>query len=160
MNDIQFSSGSAKAIAVTGRQKWKVYLASHAQMAASAVAMFNKANNLAFSSSRLPRASPRACAMLFQWPGGVSVPAPSAQNKAIWLCSSVRVEPTAAPSSLTSSQSSAYCGLSRDGGPGGRNCELLLIANGTTNPHCGSKYGRKAGGVGIHTPGPLAPGRG
>src|SRR6266480_7278525 len=40
INDIQFSSGSAKLIAVTGRQKWKVYLASQAQMAASAMAMF------------------------------------------------------------------------------------------------------------------------
>ena len=86
MNDIQFSCGSAKAIAVTGRQKSKVYLASHAQMAASAMAMFNKANNLAFSSSVLPCAAARTCAMLFQCPGGVSVPAPSAQNRAISVC--------------------------------------------------------------------------
>src|SRR6266496_4851321 len=117
MNDIQFSCGSAKAIAVTGRQKWKVYLASQAQMAASAMAMFNKANNLAFSSSVLPRAAEIVCAILFQWPGGVSVPAPSAQNKALSVCSSVRGEPTAAPSSLTSSKSAAYRSLSRDGGP-------------------------------------------
>ena len=66
MNDIQCNSGSAKAIAVTGRQKSNVYLASQAQMAASAMAMFNKANNLAFSSSVLPRASAIICAMLFQ----------------------------------------------------------------------------------------------
>jgi hypothetical protein len=102
MNDIQFSSGSAKAIAVTGRQKWKVYFVSHAQIAASAMAMFRRANNLEFSSSVLPCASAIVCAMPFQWPGGVSGPAPSAQNKAISVCSSVRVEPTAAPSSLTS----------------------------------------------------------
>jgi len=69
-------------------------------MAASAMAMFNKANNLAFSSSVLPCAAAIICAILFQWPGGVSVPAPSAQNNAIWVWSCVRVEPTAAPSSL------------------------------------------------------------
>src|SRR5882724_4667057 len=155
---IQFSSGSAKAIAVTGRQKSKVYFASHAQIAASAMAMFKRANNLAFSSSVLPCPAPIICAMLFQCPGGVSVPVPSAQNKAISVWSSVRVELTSSPSSLTSLKSAAYCWLSRDGGPGGRNCELLVIANGTTNPHCGSKYGRNNGGVGTHTPGPLPPG--
>ena len=66
MNDIQFSSGSAKAIAVTGRQKWYVYLASQEQMAASAMAMFKSANNLAFSSNVVPPAAPIICAMLFQ----------------------------------------------------------------------------------------------
>src|SRR6266576_5515998 len=81
MNDIQFSCGSAKAIAVTGRQKWYVYLASQEQMAASAIAMFKSANNLTSSSSVTPRVAPIVCAMLFQWPGGVSVPEPSAQNK-------------------------------------------------------------------------------
>src|SRR5438552_14899606 len=119
MNDIQFSSGSANLIAVTGRQKWNVYLASQAQMAASAMAMFKRANNLAFSSSVLPCEAAIICAILLQWPGGVSVPAPPAQNQAISVCSSVRVEPTSAPSSLTSLSSAAYCSLSRDGGPGG-----------------------------------------
>src|SRR6185436_19255843 len=103
MNDLQFSWGSAKAIAVTGRQKWYVYFASQEQMAASAIAMFMSANNLAFSSIVVPCDAPIICAMLFQWPGGVSVPAPSAQNKAISVWSAVRVEPTAAPSCLTSS---------------------------------------------------------
>src|SRR5881394_3735816 len=102
MNDIQFNCGSAKAIAVTGRQKWYVYLASQEQMAASAMAMFKSANNLEFSSSVLPWAAAIVCAILFQCPGGVSVPAPSAQNNAICVCSAVRVEPIAAPSSLTS----------------------------------------------------------
>src|SRR5262245_19770945 len=102
MNDAQFNSGSASLIAVTGRQKWNVYVASQEEMAASAMAIFNKANNLAFCSNVLPCAAARICAMLFQCPGGVSVPAPSAQNKAICVCSSVRVDPTAAPSCLTS----------------------------------------------------------
>src|SRR4030095_426132 len=153
-------SVSAVRIAVTGRQKWKVYLASQAQMAASAMAMFNKANSLAFSPSVLPCAAAMICAILFQWPGGVSVPAPSAQNKAISVCSSVRVEPVVAPSSVTSLESVAYCALSREGGPGGRNWEPLLIPNGATNPHWGNKYGAEAGGVGNQTPGPLPPGGG
>src|SRR4030095_11754134 len=96
INDIRFSSGSAKAIAVTGRQKSNVYLASQAQIAASAMAIFNKAKSLAFSSSVLARSAAIVFVTLFQGPGGVSVPAPSAQNCAISLCSSVRVEPTAA----------------------------------------------------------------
>jgi len=62
MNDIQFSSGSAKAIAVTGRQKSKMYLASQAQMAASAMAMFNKANSRAFRSGVLSCAAAMFCA--------------------------------------------------------------------------------------------------
>src|SRR5439155_23771768 len=118
MNDVQFSSGSAKLIAVTGRQKWKVYLASQAQIAASAMAMFNKANSLAFSSRVLPRPAAIICAILFQWPGGVSVLAPSAQNKAVWDLSFVRVEPTAATSALTSLQSADYCSLASGCGPG------------------------------------------
>ena len=66
MNDIQCNCGSAKAIAVTGRQKLNVYLASQAQMAASAMAIFKSPNNLAFSSSVVPRAAAIICAMLFQ----------------------------------------------------------------------------------------------
>src|SRR5438034_1405684 len=85
-------SVSALRIAVTGRQLWNVYFASQAQMAPSAMARFNKANSRAFCSSVLPRTSAIICAILFQWPGGVSVPAASAQNKAINVWSSVRDE--------------------------------------------------------------------
>src|SRR5947208_14747856 len=129
MNDAQFSSGSAKAIAVTGRQKWNVYLASQAQIAASAMAMFNKPNSLAFSSSVLPCAAPIICAILFQWPGGVSVPAPSAQNKGSRGWCSVRVEPTTSPSSLTPLDCAAYRSQPRDGGATVRYRELVIIAN-------------------------------
>ena len=103
MKEFQAVSGSVAAlpsvpalrIAVTGRQLWKGgHPASQAQIAASAMAMFNKANSLAFSSSVLPWSAPPIIrAILFQWPGGVSVPAPSAQNKAISVCSAVRVDP-------------------------------------------------------------------
>src|SRR3989442_16004279 len=72
-------------------------------------------------------------------PRGVSVPAPSAQNRAIKLCSGVRVEPTCAPSAFTSSKSPTYFALPRAGGPGGRNEWLAGMANGVTKPHCGNK---------------------
>src|SRR5437879_5733615 len=112
-------------MAVTGRQKLKAYFASQAQMAASAMARFNNANNRAFSSRVLPRTALMSWAMLFQWPGGVSVPAPSAQKRAIWDWSAVRVELVLAPSSLTSLRSAVYFALVRAGGPGGRNSELV-----------------------------------
>src|SRR5438034_3051176 len=108
MNELQVGSGAVAGlpsrspfrIAVTGRQKLKVYLASHAQIAASAIARFNKAKRRAFSSRLFPSAVPTSCAMLFRWPGGVSVPAPSAQNRAICDWSGVRVEPDAGPRAL------------------------------------------------------------
>ena len=59
-------------------------------MPASASAMFRSANSRAFSSSVVPIAAATSCAMTFQWPGGVTVPAPSAQNLAIAVCSSER----------------------------------------------------------------------
>src|SRR5438132_5218801 len=122
-------------------------------MAASAIAMFKSAKSRAFCSNVLCCAAPTICAMLFQWPGGVSVPAPSAQKLAIVLCSSVRVEPTFAPSAFTSARSATHFTLSSGrGGPGGRNCELLVMAKGATNPHCGSKYAANAGGVGTQSP--------
>src|ERR1051325_492860 len=129
MNELQVGSGSvaglpsrsALRMAVTGRQKLKLYLASQAQMAASAIAMFKSANKRALSSKVLPRSAAMPCAMLFQWPGGVSVPPPSAQNRAISDWSAVRVDPTAAPNALTSLTSAAYLALARAGGPDGRN---------------------------------------
>src|SRR5438128_5436821 len=116
-----------------------MYLASQAQIAASAIAMFKRANKRAFSSSVLPRAAPISCAMLFQWPGGVSVPAPSAQKRAIWDWSAVRVELVLAPSSLTSLRSAVYFALVRAGGPGGRNSELVVMQKGLRKAHCGNK---------------------
>src|SRR5437899_1747616 len=126
-------SVSALRMAVTGRQKSKAYLASQAQMAASAMARFNNANKRAFSSRVLRAAALMSCAMLFQWPGGVSVPAPSAQKRAIWDWSAVRVEMVFAPSCFTSLTSAAYLSLVRAGGPGGRNSELVVMQKGLRN---------------------------
>src|SRR5262245_9070167 len=149
-----FPSESAARMAVTGRQKLKKYFASQAQMAASASAMFMSAKRRALSASAVPRSVLTCCAMRFQCPGGVSVPAPSAQNSAMSSCSAVRADPTAAPSNLTSFKSAAQRAESSAGGPCGRKKELVGMANGDTNPHCGNRYGASAGGVGCHTPGP------
>src|SRR5437867_13018592 len=98
--------------------------------------------------------------MRFQWPGGVSVPAPSAQKRAMVDCSAVRVELVAAPSCLTSLKSAVYLALVRAGGPVGRNSELVIMQKGLRKAHCANKYGVKDGGVGTHAPGPLPEGGG
>ena len=146
MNELQAGSPTVAGLpstsplrmAVTGRHELKTYLDSHEQMAASARATFNSANSRAFWASVFPRAAATSCAMLFQWPGGVPVPAPSAQKSAMRSCSGVREDPSAAPKAFTSAYSSAYWALSRAGGPAGRKWTLVGIANGVTNPHCGS----------------------
>ena len=71
-------------------------------MAASAIAMFSSAKRRAFWSMVLPERTASPCAIVFQCPGGVSVPAPSAQNRAIVSWSDVRADPRAAPRALTS----------------------------------------------------------
>src|SRR5262245_9393600 len=110
MNELQFGSAIVASlpsvlpfrIAVTGRQELYVYFASQAQIAASARVILWRANRRAFCASVLSRCPATIRAIEFQWPGGVSVPAPSAQNNAICDCSAVRADPTAAPSAFTS----------------------------------------------------------
>src|SRR5207244_822291 len=84
----------------------------------------------------------------FQWPGGVTVASPSAQNRAISVWSAVRVVLRTAPSSLTSRKSAAYSGLSSGGCAGGRNWSGRVRANGATARHWGKSASRKVGGVG------------
>ena len=69
--------------------------------------MFSRANSRAFSASDVPRSRATCAAISFQWPGGVAVPAPSAQKWAISVCSAVRERLPAAPRSLTSSNAAA-----------------------------------------------------
>src|SRR5262249_2331846 len=57
------------------------------------------------------------------------------------------------PKLFTSLTSLAYLALPSEGGPSGRKNELVGMANGATNPHCGNRYGANAGGVGTHAPG-------
>src|SRR4051794_26193149 len=73
-------SRSASWMAVTGRQKAKLYLQSQQVMPASARAMLSRANRRALSASALPRCRATSWAMRFQCPGGVTVPASSAQK--------------------------------------------------------------------------------
>src|SRR5881394_1098299 len=94
-------------------------------------------------------------AMTFQWPGGVTVPPPSAQNLAIAVCSGVRVALSARPSSFVRLNSEAHCALSSSGGGGGRNWELLIMENGVTDGQLGRSDGANAGGVGTQIPAPL-----
>ena len=123
-------------------------------MAASAKLKLSRANSLAFLSRSLPCAPATCWAIRFQWPGGVSVPPPSAQNFAISVCSSVRVALVAEPISRTWLYSEAYRRLTKAGCAGGRNCEGVRIRNGSTKPHCGRRNGANAPGVGVHSPTP------
>ena len=95
-------SRSASWMAVSGRHKPKLYLASQQAMAASARATFNWANSRALALRLLPWVVATAWAIWFQWPGGVRLPLPSAQNKACWVWSAVRVLPAATPNCLIS----------------------------------------------------------
>jgi hypothetical protein len=84
------AGSSSRRIAVTGRSDQYVYFASQQAMKASACAVFSAARRCAAarSESRCERIRPRAIA--FQCPGGVMVPAPSAQKSAIRFCLVVR----------------------------------------------------------------------
>ena len=116
-------SASASRMAVIGRQKPKVFLHSHALMAASACAMPRRANIRADSSMPIPREVATCCAMRFQAPGGVIVPAPKAHTRAMSVCSAVRSVLVAEPRRRTCSNDAAYVALATDGGAAGRNCE-------------------------------------
>src|SRR5688572_26509465 len=147
-------SRSPPRMAVIGLQKWKVYLQSHDTIAASASAMFSTAKSRAFCSSVRPCCALTSCAITFQWPGGVTVPAPSAQNLAISVSSRVRVALVADPISFVWLYSSAHSWLSSAGGAGGRNWAGLSIANGVTPGHCGKSAAANAGAVGAQAPAP------
>jgi hypothetical protein len=80
----EFHEGSIRArIAVTGRSDQYVNFASQQAMKASAWAVLSAAKRPAVKI--VDRCTPltRSSAMTFQWPGGVTVPAPSAQRLAI-----------------------------------------------------------------------------
>ena len=131
-------------------------MASQLAIAASARATFNWANSRALADRPLPSAAASCMAIWFQWPGGVTVPSPSAQNRAVCVSSAVRVDPVARPFSLTSLKAAAYASLPRAGGAAGRNWSGELRANGVTSAHCGSRASAYIGVVGCQAPGPPA----
>src|SRR5215467_3882448 len=62
------------------------------------------------------------------------------------------------PRVLVSLYSRTYLPLSKDGGPGERNCVTLPFwVKGVTAPSQGAAIGAKAGGVGRHSPGAVPP---
>src|SRR5262245_6019130 len=121
-------------------------------MYASAPARFTSANSRAFSDRVKCWASDTVAAIWFQWPGDGS-----AQNRAIWVPSAVRVVLLTAPRSLISLKAAVYAASSRVGGAAGRNWLALVRAKGATPPQCGSRPGAFAGGVGRHWPGSVPP---
>src|SRR4051794_41691114 len=58
---------------------------------------------------------------------------------------------------LVSSRSTRYSALSSAGGPSGRNCHGVSIAQGVMVANCGTAPGANAGGVGRHWPGARPP---
>jgi hypothetical protein len=88
MYESQFAS-IRRRIAVTGRSDQYANFASQHAMKASACAVFSTAKCRAELSVERPAHSTRSAAIVFQWPGGVVIPAPSAQKSAIRFCSAV-----------------------------------------------------------------------
>src|SRR4051794_33340198 len=136
---------SALRIAVTGRTKLYSNLLSQAVINASAIPMFKSAIIRAFSASELPCASATPRAMLFQWPGGWTVPEGPAQKRAMSVCSAVRVVLFEAPIALIWLKAAVNSGESSDGGGAARNWSGEEMPNGSTVAHCGSAAGAKAG---------------
>jgi hypothetical protein len=147
-----FPSSSPFRIAVIGLKVLWVYLVSQAAIPASARATLSWAKMRALSRMLLLEILAAVDAISFQCPGGVYVPLPSAQKRAIWVCSEVRVVELSAPYSLTSLNAWVYSLLVRLGTPSGRNWEPEVRAKGVILPHCGNSAPSKLGKSGCHFP--------
>ena len=146
-------SESAARIAVTGRHRSLAYLAFQAMIAASAIATFVTANSLALSETLSRRAVATMEASRLRWPGGVEVPAPLFQNRAMAVWFADRVVLLTEPIAFTSLNALAYSWLFIAGTLLGVNCDGLVIANGRRLAHCGSRAAAKPDGVGCQWPG-------
>src|SRR5918996_1209205 len=93
ISGVQAGSRLAR-IALTRRIDQYVNFASQHAMNASAWAVLSAAKRRAESSTSRSASGTSSSAIWFQWPGGVTVPAPSAQKSAIARCSGVRVSET------------------------------------------------------------------
>ena len=124
-----FPSSNARGIAFHGRQKSKWYLSFQQLIAASAALRFCSARSLALSAASRPVRVMSWRATSFQLRMGALC-----HHLAMYVCSSVRVEPVALPRLLTSLNSAAHCALSSAGGGTERNCEELWMRNGLTLP--------------------------
>src|SRR6266704_2773314 len=121
-------------MAQIGRQKSNVYLADQAEMPASSSALPSTKNILTSVSRLSPRLRDRACAITAQWPGGNSVPGPSAQYSAIIFLVSERLLVSARAVSMSFG---SYEPSASFGGPGGTNWLGAVSANEVTFFHCG-----------------------
>ena len=124
-----FPSSNVVVIAFHGRQKSKWYLSFQQLIAASAPLRFCSARSLALSAASRSVRAMSCRATSFQLRTGALC-----HHLAMYVCSSVRVEPVARPRLLTSLNSVAHCGLSSAGGGAERNCEELWMRNGLTLP--------------------------
>ena len=104
-------SSVARGIAFHGRQKSKWYLSFQQLIDASAPLRFSSARSLALSAASRPVRVMSCRATSFQLKTGALC-----HHLALYVCSSVRVEPVALPRLLTSLNSSAHCWLSSAGG--------------------------------------------
>src|SRR6516165_10547473 len=132
MSGVQLGSGSER-MAVTGRQKWYVYLDSQQAIAKSPAAKSSRANRRAFSTRVVPWETATAWAMSFQMDIcvalGTAIPC---QKMAASVSSAVRAVLSTEPSSRVRFRAAAYSGLSSAGGGGTRNCEALWRQKGVT----------------------------
>src|SRR5262245_32921919 len=122
-------SSEARTIAFHGRQKSKWYLSLHVLIAASAAARFCIARRRALSATSRWFRVMSWRAKSFQLATGVLF-----DHLAVFVCSSVREEPVALPSALTSVESAAQAALLSAGGPALRDCDELCRRNGFTPP--------------------------
>ena len=98
-----FPSLSASWMAVIGRQYPKWYFESHTAIIESVMLMSTAANRRAVSLMSIPCRAVRSRSAAWYGPIATSV-----VNSAVSVCSAVRVEPTFAPSALTSLKSAVY----------------------------------------------------
>src|SRR5262245_43870799 len=118
-------------------------------MIASVMLMSTAANSRAVSLMSIACRAVRSRSAAWYGPIATSV-----VNSAVSVCCAVRVEPTFAPSALTSLKSFVYSAEVNAGGSPGRNCVDDVIVSGFTWLSQGSKNGGNVGGAGRHTPGP------
>src|SRR5262245_20645276 len=154
----QFGSGvirnpSALRMALIGRQKLYVYLESQQAIAASAAAMFRRANIRALSEMDSFLAAATWLAIGFQM-----IVAEEPHHIATSVSGPIRTTLFWAPMFFTSLTSITCTLLSSAGGGPRRNCDWLLITQGVTRPQPGSEAGANAGGVGTQTPALPEPG--
>src|SRR5690348_6020554 len=131
-------------MAVTGRQKSYVFFALNVAIIASAIAIFVNASIRAFWESVVSCDSARSSATRFHIATGVS----DCQKRAVSVSQAVRTVLVVLPYAGTSARSCAQRALVSDGGPGGKNCDGAVSAQGVIVAYWRNSGCPKSGGVG------------